>query len=109
VQSRGNHAQEKVGPIILDSTSKDLLFSRNRRGALDAAQSVDGRANAQITDTLSNDTCILVWRATAFLPVLYRNLCKADTDSANIASKDIAAIESLAGTNSIVKTFKINC
>jgi hypothetical protein len=108
VHSGSNHAQKEVGPVVLDSTSEDLLLSGNGRCTLDAAQRVDGCANTQITNTLSNDICVLVRRATPFLSVLYRNLRKTDTDSPNITSKDVSTIESLAGTNSIVKAFKVN-
>jgi hypothetical protein len=48
-------------------------------------------------------------RCVNIMTVLDRDLGKADTDSTNIATKDITTIQRLPGTYSVIQTFKVDC
>ena len=103
-----NHAQEQVGPIVLNRASEHLLLGRDRRRAFYAAQSVDRSANTQIADALGDDVGILVRRTRSFLSVLDRHLGKTNADRANVASQDIAPIEGLARADGVVQALKVD-
>lgn len=110
MQTRCDHTQQEVGPIILHCSSKHLLLSRDHRRPFDALQGMDRGANAQIADTLGNNThAVLVGRACTFLSVLDWHLGETNVNGTDIASKDIAPIERLSGSDCIIKTFKVDC
>jgi hypothetical protein len=103
-----DHTKEEIGAVVLNSSSKHLLISWNGRGPFHRPESVDRRANTQVANALHSDIGTFFWAGAAFGPVLDRDLGKADTDSPNITSENISSIESLAGTNSIIKTLEVD-
>ena len=69
---------------------------------------MDRGTNAEIADTLDTDVRRLVLATIAILAVLDRDLGEPNTNSANVAAQDVAAVEGLARPNCVIKTFKVD-
>lgn len=108
VQARADHAQQQIRAVVLDVAAQDLLIDRDCCRALDIAKRVDRRANAEITDALNVRSCAFVL-AIPFLTVLDGYFGEADTDGTDIASKNIATVESLSRPDCVIETLEVNC
>ena len=103
-----NHTQQQVRAIIFHSAAQDLLVNRDSRGSLDMAQSVNGRADAQLADTLDVEASGILLTSGTLLTVLDGHLGESDTDGTDIATEHITAIQSLPSSNSVIQTLKID-
>ena len=109
MRAGSDHTEQQVGPVVLQGATEHLLVHWDGRRALDVAKGMDRGTNAEIADTLDTDVRRLVLAAIAILAVLDRDLGEPNTNSANVAAQDVAAIEGLARPNCIIKTFKVDC
>jgi hypothetical protein len=107
VHSRCDHAEKQIGPVILNRTTKDLLLDWNSRRAFDATQSVNGRTDAQVANTLGNDVSWLL-AICALLPILDWDLGISDANGTDITSKNVTAVQGLASSDSIIKAFEVD-
>ena len=108
MQSRADHAQEKVGPVILYSTTQNLLVDRNGASTLDVAESVDSSPNAEVANALDIGWYGFVLTV-ALLTVLDRHLREADTYSTDVATEDVPTIQSLPSSYGVIKTLEVDC
>ena len=92
MRAGSDHAEQQVGPIVLQGATEHLLVYRDGGCALDVTEGMDCGANAQIADTLDTDVRRLVLAAIAILAVLDRDLGESNTNSANVAAQDVAAV-----------------
>ncbi len=69
---------------------------------------MDRSTDTEIADSLDADVRSFILTAVTVLTVLDGNLGEPNTDGTNITAKDVAAIEGLPGSDSIVQTLKVD-
>ena len=68
---------------------------------------MDSRPNAQFPYTLNIHIRVLPFTS-SLRTILDRDLRESNTNSANVAAQDVAAVEGLARPNCIIQTFEVD-
>lgn len=105
---RCNHAQQQVRAVILDIAAKNLLVSWDRRCTFDAAESMDGSPNAQVTHTSDSQIRAIIWHTCTLRAILYRYFGKPDADGANVASKHITTIQGFSSSDCVIQSLEVD-
>jgi hypothetical protein len=112
VRSVGDEAEQEVASVVFNRTAEDLLVDRHGRSSLDTPKCVDGLADGHLSTTQNADFGCFIGRDR--LTVWTRGYFDGDTsetdaDGPDIAAEDIATIESLASTDSVIEMLKVDC
>lgn len=106
--ARPDHTEEEVGPVVLNSTTENLLISRDSGSPLDGAKCMDSSSDAQVSNSLRRGIRIFLSTSTPFLAIFNWDLGETNTDGTNIATEDIPTIKGLPSSDSIIQTLKID-
>lgn len=110
--STGDHTEQKVAPVVLDGAAKHLLIDRYRGGALDGPEAVNDAAERDVPATGNADVGSLI-RSNGLTiragGVLDWNPSIANAHGTHVAAENVTPIEGLASTDSIIKSFEVDC